>query len=804
MYFLLGSPRATSYYLILVVTFSLTIGASSEESDDEFCTELTSLHYSASDYSNIDAGRAPTCFNFQNYISSEQLLTLTKVIHPPVVCWVDPIISWYINCTKHSEPHTLNRSKTKMKKGCIQHHNNTAPSFVDILFMVERSERMPVNEAKRGYFKRAVETLADAMNNEKNYISSRFGLIVYNLDGPDVLTVQDFEPLYSPLDIDAFVLKSAFENSTIQDPIDVTMLQHFSIEQTLKVIDKVLGNLENYSQSDELFQLHPRTISDLHIISLLDLYHPSTAQRSSTPKKLVGNSVGKSQAQIERLISAVITKASNLHSNPLSVHFVFDRYNKPAVGYLGDPSYSSHYNDCSHFNKASTLKTLLKSGTTQSSTLQAHLLSKGILIKTLTWNDFKHQDCVFGISPMLSTPFGVYPTFTNSCKTDNSDLKQDTSEHYYCSSTHGWIRRGIETQGEQNASDLFEGRTPISTEFSASHADLVAPKSNNKENDSVQAWLPLERLTIYERRKVKCHSPRIAGEPSILEWSPTRPIVQQIIGRKEPLVLRNTTVQSWPAMQKWNISYLAENIGLDIFQSVKCTNTFLTFDPDRRTPLKLNISIPFVERNMTRDSFFNCVEGSLDSETFPCSDDFMGHYYFGPVPAALKQDLIPDRFLYHTDKDYKSNRQYVWISSSGMITHTHFDQDYNFFVQLIGKKRFTLWSPFQHELMYMYPRVHPMWHKSQVNFRDVDMERFPAFSRARAVQIELGPGDILYVPPYTWHYVETLSPSVSLSTWSNDYNVYNHMNSIYRHDHKFDLIEDPRGKLNINLCRHAI
>ena len=92
-----------------------------------------------------------------------------------------------------------------------------------------------------------------------------------------------------------------------------------------------------------------------------------------------------------------------------------------------------------------------------------------------------------------------------------------------------------------------------------------------------------------------------------------------------------------------------------------------------------------------------------------------------------------------------------------------------------------------------------MWHKSQVNFCDVDLERFPAFSRAKAVQIELGPGDMLYVPPYTWHYVETLSPSVSLSTWSNDYNVYNHMNAIYRHDHKFDLIEDPRGMLKLNI-----
>ena len=74
------------------------------------------------------------------------------------------------------------------------------------------------------------------------------------------------------------------------------------------------------------------------------------------------------------------------------------------------------------------------------------------------------------------------------------------------------------------------------------------------------------------------------------------------------------------------------------------------------------------------------------------------------------------------------------------------------------------------------------------------MTRFPNFAKSRALQVVVEPGDVLYVPPYTWHYVETLSPSVSLSTWSHDYDLYDHMNAIYRHDHKFDLIKDPRGR----------
>lgn len=256
------------------------------------------------------------------------------------------------------------------------------------------------------------------------------------------------------------------------------------------------------------------------------------------------------------------------------------------------------------------------------------------------------------------------------------------------------------------------------------------------------------------------------------------------------MVLRGTVVQSWKALWKWNMTYLSQNMDTETLRSVKCTNNYITFDPDNRSPLKLNISLPYSLANMSTSHFFECV-----ASTKPCSDGFVGHYYFGTVPESLKKDIQPSHLLYHTDKDLKAAKQFMWISSPGMITHTHFDQDYNFFVQLVGEKRFTLWTPEQHELMYVYPRVHPLWHKSRVNFRDVDIQQFPGFSRARGIQVKLGPGDMLYVPPYTWHYVETFSSSVSLSTWSHDYSLYDHMNSIYRHDHKFDLLQNQKGKI---------
>ena len=45
---------------------------------------------------------------------------------------------------------------------------------------------------------------------------------------------------------------------------------------------------------------------------------------------------------------------------------------------------------------------------------------------------------------------------------------------------------------------------------------------------------------------------------------------------------------------------------------------------------------------------------------------------------------------------------------------------------------------------------------------------------------KVGPWDVLYVPPFWWHTVETLSPSASLSTLSRYHLLYNRMRGLYR------------------------
>jgi lysine-specific demethylase 8 len=55
---------------------------------------------------------------------------------------------------------------------------------------------------------------------------------------------------------------------------------------------------------------------------------------------------------------------------------------------------------------------------------------------------------------------------------------------------------------------------------------------------------------------------------------------------------------------------------------------------------------------------------------------------------------------------------------------------------------------------------------AQVDLDAVDLERFPAFGAATEwVEVALGPGEVLYIPPGWWHYVKALQPSASVSFW---------------------------------------
>lgn len=539
------------------------------------------------------------------------------------------------------------------------------------------------------------------------------------------------------IDQDTAVVGNQIEDRCGQLCENSTPKKTSSLESLLYVTFDLIRSEKERVESD--------STNELHIISITPHY-------DTNPRHF-------SKERYHPLITSILEEASIRQT---SLHFLVEP--KGQMKYLGDPLQSVTYTDHTHFNKGLTLASLISSG--QGESIQAHFLSAGLYCSLAQYNPSTLSTIIHS-SPFFwsALPFNVQ--YQDKCG--------DKDCSHYCSPIHGCMK---ESDSERNSIEM--NRVSLSeVEFVTSHADINQWSSSTSSLSKAKTLSILEpsSSTPFPLDRV------VTGIPKTVPWTSYEDLVET----NKPLLIDSSDLSKWPALSRWSMSYLSKKIKETSF--VKCSDDYLTFDPDSKSPLKLNLSLPYKVKNMSSDLFFDCVEGNS------CSDSFKGHYYFGPVPDNLKSDVTPDSFLYRSEEDLSAARQYVWISSPGMITHGHFDQDYNLFTQILGTKRFTFWSPSQHESLYMFPRIHPLWHKSRINFRDPDVKKFPAFSHTSALQVTVGPGDLLFIPPYTWHYVETLSPSVSLSTWSHDYHMYYHMNSVYGHDHKFDLIASPKGQM---------
>ena len=380
------------------------------------------------------------------------------------------------------------------------------------------------------------------------------------------------------------------------------------------------------------------------------------------------------------------------------------------------------------------------------------------------------------------TGFNEAVTITNIPQTE-----RDTSLQYHLLSSGVYTRVCSYQQLDSSRNSLFLLLHHFLTNYFVSNDDFVRLDVDSSECVDTLLCPGYSRTSCEDDILNKLNVKQLDK----VNWNMKQPFIEFLFENNEPTVLVNTSVLEWPALQQITFENLPSIFPDKEHHNVKNTEFRLTFDPDfEGTKLRSNITLPYQKISLTKDEL---------SHAFTHKSADKGNYLFTKITPSQLQYFSPNEMLFHTYEDWLSAQQFLWVSSGGLATHLHIDMDWNCFVQIRGKKRFTLFPPSQHQLMYMYPRVHPMWHKSKIDL-DHFSGKFSNFLITSPLQVVLEPGDLLFIPGYTWHYVESLTPSISLSTWSHDTQLRAHMEAVYNHDHKFDLLFYKQGTvLGINI-----
>ncbi|CAO3383213.1 cupin-like domain-containing protein [Azospirillum argentinense] len=107
----------------------------------------------------------------------------------------------------------------------------------------------------------------------------------------------------------------------------------------------------------------------------------------------------------------------------------------------------------------------------------------------------------------------------------------------------------------------------------------------------------------------------------------------------------------------------------------------------------------------------------------------------------------------------------LWIGQRGSYTGLHTDPLDNFVLTVIGRKRFHLFSPADLPNLYLQPVGETLFLRSPVDPRRPDPGAHPTAAAARAIVVDLDPGDFLFLPLGWAHFVECLDHALIYNHW---------------------------------------
>jgi hypothetical protein len=135
----------------------------------------------------------------------------------------------------------------------------------------------------------------------------------------------------------------------------------------------------------------------------------------------------------------------------------------------------------------------------------------------------------------------------------------------------------------------------------------------------------------------------------------------------------------------------------------------------------------------------------------------------------LVSDVALPPFLAPFVRGVEAGNFGIFIGPEGQGTELHYHPilwggaSQAFAVSIVGTKLFQLFPASETHNLYPFPIWQGFPKKANWSQVSTSSPAFPRFSQAQPIDVELGPGDGLYIPPHWWHSTRCLEDSVSLT-----------------------------------------
>jgi ribosomal protein L16 Arg81 hydroxylase len=210
-----------------------------------------------------------------------------------------------------------------------------------------------------------------------------------------------------------------------------------------------------------------------------------------------------------------------------------------------------------------------------------------------------------------------------------------------------------------------------------------------------------------------------------------------------PVVLTRTMTR-WPALKRWTPRYLKEHYGhveVEVAAGRSSDPEYQQYIQQHSRPIQLRDYIDWVEAVRESDEMYMVAHNNS-----------LGR----PELQGLLKDIRMNTEL--LDPRRVDSCVYLWYGPGGTLTPLHHDTNNILFHQVVGRKQFKIVSPLHTALLR-----DTLLYFSRANLDAPDYERFPYLQELQVLDVELGPGEALFLPAGWWHHVRSLDISISLS-----------------------------------------